>query len=81
MTHFDPNDEANPSDARALYINAEWYLSKIHVLGAFSFFKYSFYLLLVSLFVFFFLYFYSIIFFFFYPFIIFFCRFRKFDNL
>ena len=33
MTHYDPNDEGDSSNAGAMYINAEWYLSKIHILG------------------------------------------------
>jgi hypothetical protein len=33
MMHFDPGDILDPSNARAMYINAEWYLSKIKVLG------------------------------------------------
>lgn len=33
MTHYDPNDVSDPSNAKELYINAEWYLSKIHTLG------------------------------------------------
>ena len=33
MTHYDPNDEGDAAKAGAMYINAEWYLSRIHVLG------------------------------------------------
>ena len=33
MTHYDPNDEGDSTNAGAMYINAEWYLSKIHILG------------------------------------------------
>lgn len=33
MMHFDPGDIIDPNNARAIYINAEWYLSKIKVLG------------------------------------------------
>jgi len=33
MTHYDPADVVEPSTAKALYINAEWYLTNIHTLG------------------------------------------------
>ena len=33
MTHYDPNDEGDSSNAGAMYINAEWYLSRKQVLG------------------------------------------------
>jgi hypothetical protein len=34
--HYNTADVNDPSNAKALYINAEWYLSKIHTLGAFT---------------------------------------------
>lgn len=33
MMHFDPNDMADPANAKPLYLNGEWLLEKIHVLG------------------------------------------------
>ena len=33
MTHYDPNDEGDSTNAGAMYINAEWYLSRKQVLG------------------------------------------------
>jgi len=34
MMHYDPNDAGKPvEDVYPLYLNAEWYLMKIHVLG------------------------------------------------
>lgn len=33
LMHFDPNDEGEPENAHPLYINGEWILEKIHILG------------------------------------------------
>lgn len=34
MMHYDPSDAGKPvEDVYPLYLNAEWYLMKIHVLG------------------------------------------------